>query len=114
LSRSGTPASEALLLLAESRGAEEILILTSPIRLGEKPSICTKIIERLSCSSGDVNERAQYAYDGRVGGCLITGNENGVKHCVMGILHSFQHPGYVIPPQADAGCRVDARNPEYR
>jgi multimeric flavodoxin WrbA len=38
-----------------------------------------------------------------VGGALITGNEDGVKHCTMNILYSLQHLGYVIPPQADAG-----------
>ena len=45
----------------------------------------------------------QYAYYGRVGGCLVTGNEDGVKHCAMNVLYSLQHLGYVIPPQADAG-----------
>ncbi|MGC9345039.1 MAG: hypothetical protein ACP5E3_20205 [Bacteroidales bacterium] len=34
---------------------------------------------------------------------LITGNEDGIKHCGMGILYALQHLGYVIPPQADAG-----------
>jgi len=38
-----------------------------------------------------------------VGGCLITGNEDGVKHCAMNVLYSLQHLGCVIPPQADAG-----------
>ena len=35
--------------------------------------------------------------------CLVTGNEDGVKHCAMNVLYSLQHLGYVIPPQADAG-----------
>ena len=43
------------------------------------------------------------AYYGRVGGCLITGNEDGIKHCAMNVLYSLQHIGYSIPPQADAG-----------
>jgi len=34
---------------------------------------------------------------------LITGNEDGVKHCAMNVLYSLQHLGYAIPPQADAG-----------
>jgi len=82
--------------------AAQILVITSPIWLGDKSSICTKIIERLYASSGDLNEKGQYAYYGRVGGCLITGNEDGAKHCAMNILYSLQHLGYVIPPQADA------------
>jgi multimeric flavodoxin WrbA len=45
----------------------------------------------------------QYAYYGRVAGCLLTGNEDGVKHCAMNVLYSLQHLGCTIPPQADAG-----------
>ena len=85
-----------------------ILVITSPIWLGEKSSVCTKVIERLYASSGDLNEQGQYAYYGRVGGCLITGNEDGAKHCSMNILYSLQHLGYVIPPQADAGWLGEA------
>jgi len=80
-----------------------ILIIGSPIWLGEKSSVATKVIERLYGYSGNLNEDGQYAYYGRVGGCLITGNEDGIKHCSMSILYGLQHLGYVIPPQADAG-----------
>lgn len=80
----------------------DILVIGSSIWLGEKTSVCTQIVERLYASSGDLNDRGQYAYYGRVGGCLITGNEDGGKHCAMNILYSLQHVGYVIPPQADA------------
>jgi multimeric flavodoxin WrbA len=83
--------------------AADILVLTSPIWLGEKSSVCTQIIERLYGNSHLLNENGQYAYYGRTAGCLITGNEDGVKHCAMNILYSLQHLGYVIPPQADAG-----------
>ncbi len=81
----------------------EILVLGSPIWLGEKSSVCTQVVERLYSSSGDLNAEGQYAYYGKVGGCLITGNEDGIKHCSMNILYSLQHIGYLIPPQADAG-----------
>jgi multimeric flavodoxin WrbA len=83
--------------------AADILVLGSPIWLGEKSSVCTRVIERLYGNSSQLNEQGQYAYYGRVGGCLITGNEDGIKHCSMSILYSLQHLGYVIPPQADAG-----------
>ena len=33
---------------------------------------------------------------------IITGNEDGAKHCAMNILYSLQHLGFVIPPQADS------------
>ena len=83
--------------------AADILVLGTPIWLGEKSSVCTRVIERLYGNSSRLNEQGQYAYYGRVGGCLVTGNEDGVKHCAMNVLYSLQHLGYVIPPQADAG-----------
>jgi multimeric flavodoxin WrbA len=83
--------------------AAHILVLCTPIWLGEKSSVCTQVIERLYGNSHLLNDAGQYAYYGRVGGCLVTGNEDGVKHCAMNILYSLQHLGYVIPPQADAG-----------
>jgi multimeric flavodoxin WrbA len=82
--------------------AADILVLTTPIWLGEKSSVCTRVIERLYGNSAQLNGAGQYAYYGRVGGCLVTGNEDGAKHCAMNILYSLQHLGYVIPPQADA------------
>jgi multimeric flavodoxin WrbA len=81
----------------------DILIVGSPIWLGEKSSIATKLIERLYGMSAKTNDNGQYLFYGKVGGCIITGNEDGVKHCAMGILYSLQHVGYSIPPQADAG-----------
>jgi len=83
--------------------AADILVLGSPIWLGEKSSVCTRVIERLYSASGELNDEGQYVYYGRVAGCLITGNEDGVKHCSMGILYALQHIGYTVPPQADAG-----------
>jgi multimeric flavodoxin WrbA len=89
--------------LYERVQAADILVLCSPIWLGEKSSVCTRVIERLYGNSSLLNEQGQYAYYGKVGGCLITGNEDGIKHCSMNILYSLQHLGYTIPPQADAG-----------
>ena len=83
--------------------AADILVLATPIWLGEKSSVCNRVVERLYGNSAELNEAGQYAYYGRAGGCLVTGNEDGVKHCGMNVLYSLQHLGYVIPPQADAG-----------
>ena len=94
--------------LFEKVMAADILVLLTPIWLGEKSSICTQVIERLYGNSSQLNEAGQYAYYGRVGGCLVTGNEDGIKHCAMNVLYSLQHLGYVIPPQADAGWLGEA------
>ena len=90
-------------LLYEKVMAADILVLGTPIWLGDKSSICTRVVERLYAHSGETNAQGQYVYYGKAGGCLITGNEDGIKHCAMNILYSLQHLGYLVPPQADAG-----------
>lgn len=81
----------------------DILLIGTPIWLGEKSSETQKLIERLYAMSSQTNEKGQYVYYGKVGGCIVTGNEDGIKHCAMGILYALQHVGYSIPPQADCG-----------
>jgi multimeric flavodoxin WrbA len=83
--------------------AADILVVGGPIWLGDNSSITKKLIERLYAMSGLFNDRGQYVYYGKVGGAIITGNEDGIKHCAMNILYSLQHVGFTIPPGADAG-----------
>jgi len=89
--------------LCEQVMGAEILVVGTPIWLGEESSICRVIIERLYAESGKLNDKNQSVYYGRAGGCIITGNEDGIKHSSMSILYALQHLGYTIPPQADAG-----------
>ena len=101
--REHSAASDEWPKLYERVQAADVLVLATPIWLGEKSSVCTRLIERLYGNSSQLNAEGQYAYYGKVGGCLVTGNEDGIKHCSMNILYSLQHLGYTIPPQADAG-----------
>ena len=67
----GWPALRAKVLAAD------ILLLGTPIWLGEESSVCRRVIERLYGESGKLN--------------------------AMTCLYALQHLGYTIPPQADAG-----------
>lgn len=82
--------------------AADILVLLTPIWLGERSSVISRVIERLYSNSGWRNDAGQYVYYGRTGGVIITGNEDGAKHCAMGMQYALSHLGYVIPPQSDA------------
>jgi multimeric flavodoxin WrbA len=81
----------------------DILVIAGPIWLGDNSSVTKRVIERLYALSHLVNDSGQYLFYGKVAGCLITGNEDGIKHCAQNVLYSLQHIGYAIPPQADAG-----------
>ncbi|MEM9234046.1 MAG: NAD(P)H-dependent oxidoreductase [Pseudomonadota bacterium] len=83
--------------------AADILVVGSPIWLGQQSSECTKLIERLYAQSGLKNEKGQYIFYGKTGGCVVTGNEDGIKHVSSLVLYALQHVGYMVPPQADCG-----------
>ncbi len=93
----------------------DILILCTSVWLGEKSSVCNRTLERMYGYTHSFNEKGQYRDYGKVGATLITGNEDGVKHCAMNILFSLSHIGYTVPPQADAGWMGEAGpGPSYR
>ena len=92
-----------------------IVVLATPIWLGDQSSMTRLMIERLYGWSGDVNAASQWSYYGKTGGVLITGNEDGGKHCAAQMLYALQHIGFTIPPQSDAYWTGEAGpGPSYR
>jgi multimeric flavodoxin WrbA len=89
--------------LWEKIKAAHILVIGTPIWLGEESSVCRLVIERLYGMSAELNDKGQSSFYGKVGGAVVTGNEDGIKHCAMTILYALSHLGYSIPPQADCG-----------
>jgi len=56
-----------------------------------------------------LNDKRQSLYYGKVGGTVITDNEDGIKHCAMSILYSLQHLGYTTI--AAGSARRDRAHP---
>jgi multimeric flavodoxin WrbA len=83
--------------------AADIVVIGTPLWLGEESSVCRLLIERLYAMSGELNDQGQSIFYGKVGGAVVTGNEDGVKHAAMTIGFALSHLGLVIPPQADCG-----------
>lgn len=79
----------------------DILIIGSPIWLGEQSSVAVKTIERLYGGSSLTNEKGQYLYYNKVGGVVVTGNEDGAKHVSRSLIYSLSHIGFTIPPNVD-------------
>ncbi|MBL4857871.1 MAG: flavodoxin family protein, partial [Erythrobacter sp.] len=51
--------------------AADILVIGTPIWLGEKSSVCQRLIERLYAHSSQTNDKGQYVFYGKVGGCIV-------------------------------------------
>ena len=84
--------------------ASDILVIAGPIWLGDNSSI-TKQRHRAALRAVAPHSTTRASTSSTAGwpAALITGNEDGIKHCAQNILYSLQHIGYTIPPQADAG-----------
>jgi len=81
----------------------DILIVATPIWLGEESSVCRILIERLYAMSAELNGKGQSIFYGKSGGCIVTGNEDGIKHTAMTVGFALNHLGYTLAPQADCG-----------
>ncbi|MGK7377441.1 flavodoxin family protein [Planococcus sp. 1R117A] len=88
--------------ILEKVKAADILIIGTPLWLGEKSSLATLAIERLYGSSSVTNDKGQAVFYNKVGGALVTGNEDGAKHASASLLYGLSHIGYLIPPNVDA------------
>lgn len=80
----------------------DIVVLATPIWLGDQSSATRLVIERMYGWSSDLNEAGQWSYYGKVGGVLITGNEDGGKHCAAQMMYALSHIGFTLPPQSDS------------
>lgn len=81
--------------------AADIVVIGTPLWLGEKSSIATLAIERLYGGASLTNDKGQSIYYNKVGGVVITGNEDGAKNAARSILYAFSHIGFTVPPNVD-------------
>ena len=81
----------------------DILVIAGPIWLGDNSSETKKVIERLYAHSGELNEKGQWLYYGRVGGCLD--HRQRRWHQALRVQRALQLAAHRLhnPPQADAG-----------
>ena len=88
-------------VIFEKVKAAEIVVMGTPLWLGEKSSVATQVIERLYGGSGLTNQKGQAIYYNKVGGVVVTGNEDGAKHACASILYALSHIGFTVPPNVD-------------
>jgi multimeric flavodoxin WrbA len=93
-------------LILEKIKACQICIIATPIWMGNLASTSQKVIERLDAIFRDEElsskENGQYMPYNKVGGCLITGNEDGAHSCAAQVLWALQEVGFTIPPNVNA------------
>jgi multimeric flavodoxin WrbA len=94
--------------LLEKILAADILIVGTSIWFGVRNSVCQMVIERLDGTYNDTNEVGQYPMYNKVGGVVVTGNEDGAHAAAETTLFNLSHLGFTIPPNADTYWVGDA------
>src|SRR5438552_476544 len=86
----------------------DILIIGMSIWFGVRNSVCQMVIERLDGTYNSTNEVGQYPMYNKVGGVVVTGNEDGAHAAAETTVFNLTHLGFTIPPNADTYWVGDA------
>lgn len=89
--------------------ASDILIIGSPIWFGVRSAVAQMVLERLDGTYDESDpETGQFPLYGKVGGVVITGNEDGAHNVAANTLFNLSHLGCTIPPNVDTYWVGDA------
>ncbi|MDQ3660771.1 MAG: flavodoxin family protein [Actinomycetota bacterium] len=94
--------------ILEGIKAADILVIATPIWFGHRSSVAQLVIERLDGTYNERNEAGQYPLYNKVGGVVVTGNEDGAHAAAESTLFNLSHLGCTIPPNSDTYWVGDA------
>ena len=87
----------------------DILIIGSPIWFGVRSSVAQLVLERLDGTYDEMDEvSGQFPLYGKVGGVIVTGNEDGAHDVAANTLFNLTHLGCTVPPNVDTYWLGDA------
>ncbi|MCQ1535909.1 flavodoxin family protein [Methanosarcina sp. KYL-1] len=95
--------------ILEKIKACDILVIASPIWFGVRSSVAQMVIERLDGTYAEGDPvTGQYPLYGKVGGVMVTGNEDGAHNVSANTLFNLTHLGCTVPPNVDSYWVGDA------
>jgi multimeric flavodoxin WrbA len=77
--------------------ASDILIVGTPIWLGQPSSISKRLVERMDAFLGQKDERGRMPSYGKVAIVAVVGNEDGAHHSIAELCQSLTEVGFTIP-----------------
>jgi multimeric flavodoxin WrbA len=80
--------------------ASDIVVLGSPIWLGNPSSVCRRVLERMDAFLGETDDEGRMVTFGKVGGVVVTGNEDGAHNVIAQCYQGLADVGFTIPTNA--------------
>lgn len=88
--------------LREKVLAAQILIVGTPIWMGQPSSVCKRVLERLDAFLGEEDDRGRMISLDRVALVATVGNEDGAHHVAAEVYQALADVGFTIPANAQA------------
>jgi multimeric flavodoxin WrbA len=80
----------------------QILVLATPIWMGNPSSVCRKVLERLDAMLSETDDAGRLVAFDKVGAALTVGNEDGAHNVGAQVFQGLNDIGYTIPANAQA------------
>lgn len=80
----------------------DILILGTPIWLGQPGSVIKRALERMDAFLEETDEEGRMVSYGKVAAVAVVGNEDGAHHVSAELYQALNDVGFTIPPNAVA------------
>ena len=87
--------------------ASDIIIFATPIWWGIQSSLMQRAIERLDELHTELRETGKSRLANKVGGIVITGEEDGEQHITGNIANFMLNIGVTVPPQCSVSYQGD-------
>lgn len=78
----------------------DILVLGTPIWLGQPSSIAKRVLERLDAFLGETDGQGHMPSYGKVAAVAVVGNEDGAHHVCAEVFQALNDVGFTIPASA--------------
>jgi multimeric flavodoxin WrbA len=83
--------------LREKVLASDILVVATPIWLGQPSSVCKMVLERLDAELSETDDEGRMTTYGKVAVVAVVGNEDGAHHTSAEVFQALDDTGFTIP-----------------
>jgi multimeric flavodoxin WrbA len=77
--------------------AADILVITTPIWMGQPSSVCKMALERLDAELSETDAEGRMSTYGKVAIVGVVGNEDGAHHTCAEVFQALNDTGFTIP-----------------
>lgn len=79
-----------------------ILVLATPIWMGQPSSVVKRVLERMDAFLDEIDKQGRYPTFGRVAVVAVVGNEDGAHHVTAELYQALADVGFSIPGGSSA------------